>query len=146
MYNIHKSAIVLHPAAKMFKLVDEVENYPNFLPWCGSTRIIHRDSEITRASIEINFKGIRQSFTTENIKKSDQLMHIRLIDGPFKHLSGSWLFNKLDVNSCQIELSLEYQFSNILLETLISPVFNIIANTFIDEFIKEANRQSNDQW
>lgn len=145
MYNIHKSAIVLHPAAMMFKLVDEVENYPNFLPWCGSTRIIHRDSEITRASIEINFKGIKQSFTTENIKKSDQLMHIRLIDGPFKLLSGSWLFHKLDVNSCQIELTLEYQFSNILLETLISPVFNIIANTFIDEFIKEANRRSNDQ-
>ena len=146
MYNIHKSAIVLHPAEKMFELVDEVENYPNFLPWCGSTRVIHRDSEITRASIEINFKGIKQSFTTENIKKSDQLMHIRLIDGPFKHLSGIWLFNKLDENSCQIELTLEYQFSNILLETLISPVFNIIANTFIDEFIKEANRRSNDQW
>ena len=72
-------------------------------------------------------------------------MHIRLIDGPFKHLSGIWLFNKLDENSCQIELTLEYQFSNILLETLISPVFNIIANTFIDEFIKEANRRSNDQ-
>jgi ribosome-associated toxin RatA of RatAB toxin-antitoxin module len=98
MYNIHKSAIVLHPAAKMFKLVDDVENYPNFLPWCGSARIIHRDSEITRASIEINFKGIKQSFTTENIKKSDQLMHIRLIYGKFKHLSGSWVFNKLDVN------------------------------------------------
>ena len=143
MYNIHKSAIVLHPAAKMFKLVDDVENYPNFLPWCGSTRIIHRDSEITRASIEINFKGIKQSFTTENIKKSDQLMQIRLIDGPFKHLSGSWMFNKLDANSCQIELRLEYQFSNVLMETLISPVFNIIANTFIDEFIKEANRRSN---
>ena len=145
MYNIHKSAIVLHPAADMFKLVDEVENYPSFLPWCGSTQVIYRDSEITRASIEINFKGIKQSFTTENVKKSDHLMQIRLIDGPFKHLSGSWLFKKLDENSCQIELTLEYQFSNILLETLISPVFNIIANTFIDEFIKEANRR-NDQW
>ena len=144
MYNIHKSAIVLHPAANMFKLVDEVENYPNFLPWCGSTQVIYRDSEITRASIEINFKGIKQSFTTENVKKSDHLMQIRLIDGPFKHLSGSWLFKKLDENSCQIELTLEYQFSNFLLETLISPVFNIIANTFIDEFIKEANRR-NDQ-
>ena len=144
MYNIHKSAIVLHPAANMFKLVDEVENYPKFLPWCGSTQVIYRDSEITRASIEINFKGIKQSFTTENVKKSDHLMQIRLIDGPFRHLSGSWLFKKLDENSCQIELTLEYQFSNFLLETLISPVFNIIANTFIDEFIKEANRR-NDQ-
>ena len=144
MHTIKKTAIVFHPQIEMFNLVDQIENYPSFLPWCGSTQVIHRDSEITRATIEINFKGIKQSFTTENIKKSDQLMQIRLIDGPFKHLSGSWMFNKLDANSCQIELTLEYQFNNILLETLISPVFNIIANTFIDEFIKEANRRSNE--
>jgi len=143
MHTIKKTAIVFHSQIEMFNLVDQIENYPSFLPWCGSTQVIHRDSEITRATIEINFKGIKQSFTTENIKKSDQLMQIRLIDGPFKHLSGSWMFNKLDANSCQIELTLEYQFNNVLLETLISPVFNIIANTFIDEFIKEANRRSN---
>jgi len=144
MHSIKKTAIVFHPQIEMFNLVDQIENYPSFLPWCGSTQVIHRDSEITRATIEINFKGIKQSFTTENIKKSDQLMQIRLIDGPFKHLSGSWMFNKLDANSFQIELTLEYQFSNVFLETLISPVFNIIANTFIDEFIKEANRRSNE--
>ena len=144
MHTIKKTAIVFHPQIEMFNLVDQIENYPSFLPWCGSTQVIHRDSEITRATIEINFKGIKQSFTTENIKKSDQLMQIRLIDGPFKHLSGSWMFNKLDANSCQIELTLEYQFNNVLLETLISPVFNIITNTFIDEFIKEANRRSNE--
>ena len=144
MHTIKKTAIVFHSQIEMFNLVDQIENYPSFLPWCGSTQVIHRDSEITRATIEINFKGIKQSFTTENIKKSDQLMQIRLIDGPFKHLSGSWMFNKLDANSCQIELTLEYQFNNVLLETLISPVFNIITNTFIDEFIKEANRRSND--
>ena len=144
MHTIKKTAIVFHPQIEMFNLVDQIENYPSFLPWCGSTQVIHRDSEITHATIEINFKGIKQSFTTENIKKSDQLMQIRLIDGPFKHLSGSWMFNKLDANSCQIELTLEYQFNNVLLETLISPVFNIIANTFIDEFIKEANRRSNE--
>jgi len=144
MHTIKKTAIVFHSQIEMFNLVDQIENYPSFLPWCGSTQVIHRDSEITRATIEINFKGIKQSFTTENIKKSDQLMQIRLIDGPFKHLSGSWMFNKLDANSCQIELTLEYQFNNVLLETLISPVFNIITNTFIDEFIKEANRRSNE--
>ena len=144
MHTIKKTAIVFHSQIEMFNLVDQIENYPSFLPWCGSTQVIHRDSEITRATIEINFKGIKQSFTTENIKKSDQLMQIRLIDGPFRHLSGSWMFNKLDANSCQIELRLEYQFSNVLMETLISPVFNIIANTFIDEFIKEANRRSNE--
>jgi ribosome-associated toxin RatA of RatAB toxin-antitoxin module len=145
MHNIHKSAIVLHPAQKMFQLVDSVENYPRFLPWCGSTQIIERDNSKTIASIEINYKGIRQTFTTENTKKHNQEMMIKLIDGPFKSLSGQWIFKNLDNDSCQIELKLEYQFSNIILEKLISPVFNMIANTFIDEFIKEANKSNNDQ-
>lgn len=145
MHNIHKSAIVLHPAQKMFQLVDSVENYPQFLPWCGSTQIIERDNEKTIASIEINYKGIRQTFTTENTKKQNQEMIIKLIDGPFKSLSGEWMFKNLDKDSCQIELKLEYEFSNVILEKLISPVFNMIANTFIDEFIKEANRSNNDK-
>ena len=145
MHNIHKSAIVLHPAQKMFQLVDSVENYPQFLPWCGSTQIIERDNDKTIASIEINYKGIRQTFTTENTKKQNQEMMIKLIDGPFKYLSGLWMFKNLDKDSCQIELKLEYEFSNVILEKLISPVFNMIANTFIDEFIKEANRSNNDK-
>lgn len=144
MQNIHKSAIVLHPVKKIFQLVDTVENYPQFLPWCGSTQVIERDNNKTIASIEINFKGIRQTFTTENIKKHNQEMIIKLVDGPFKSLSGQWMFKNLDKDSCQIELKLEYEFSNIILEKLISPVFNMIANTFIDEFIKEANRGNND--
>ena len=145
MHNIHKSAIVLHSSKKMFQLVDLVENYPRFLPWCGSTQILERDNSKTIASIEINYKGIRQTFTTENTKKQNKEMMIKLIDGPFQSLSGQWIFKNLDNNSCQIELKLEYQFSNIILEKLISPVFNMIANTFIDEFIKEANKSNNDQ-
>ena len=145
MHNIHKSAIVLHPAQKIFQLVDSVENYPQFLPWCGSTQIIERDNDKTIASIEINYKGIRQTFTTENTKKQNQEMIIKLIDGPFKSLSGEWMFKNLDKDSCQIELKLEYEFSNVILEKLISPVFNMIANTFIDEFIREANKSNNDQ-
>ncbi len=145
MHNIHKSAIVLHPAQKMFQLVDSVENYPQFLHWCGSTQIIERDNHKTIASIEINYKGIRQTFTTENTKKQNQEMIIKLIDGPFKSLAGEWMFKNLDKDSCQIELKLEYEFSNVILEKLISPVFNMIANTFIDEFIKEANRSNNDK-
>ena len=145
MHSIHKSAIVLHSSKKMFQLVDSVENYPNFLPWCGSTKIIERNNNKTIASIEINFKKIKQTFTTENTKERHRKMNIRLIDGPFKSLSGQWIFKDFDKHSCQIELKLEYQFSNIVLEKLISPVFNMIANTFIDEFIKEANRGNNDQ-
>ena len=145
MHRVRKNAIVFHSKNKMFRLVDLIENYPKLLPWCGSTKIIERNNNKTIASIEINYKGIKQTFTTENTKKINDKMIIKLINGPFKSLSGEWLFKELEKDSCQIELKLEYEFSNIILEKLISPVFNIIANTFIDEFIKEANKSNNDQ-
>ena len=145
MHRVRKNAIVFHSKNKMFRLVDLIENYPKFLPWCGSTKIIERNNNKTIASIEINYKGIKQTFTTENTKKINDKMIIKLINGPFKSLSGEWLFKEMAKVICEIELKLEYEFSNIILEKLISPVFNIIANTFIDEFIKEANRNSNEQ-
>ena len=145
MHKIEKSAIVLHKKTTMFSLVDRVEDYPKFLPWCGKTEILYRDKNKTTASIEINFKGIKQTFTTENQKINEDVMKIKLVDGPFKYLSGEWAFKELDKDSCQIQLKLEYQFSNIILEKLIAPVFNIIANTFIDEFIKQANKINNDR-
>jgi ribosome-associated toxin RatA of RatAB toxin-antitoxin module len=145
MHRVRKNAIVFHSKNKMFRLVDLIENYPKFLPWCGSTKIIERNNNKTIASIEINYRGIKQTFTTENTKKINDKMFIKLINGPFKSLSGEWLFKELEKDSCQIELKLEYEFSNIILEKLISPIFNIIANTFIDEFIKEANKSNNDQ-
>ena len=145
MHKVKKNAIVFHPKEKMFRLVDLIENYPKFLPWCGSTKIIERNDNKTIASIEIYFKGIKQTFTTENTKIINEKMIIKLINGPFKKLSGEWIFKELGKDSCQIELKLEYEFNNIILEKLISPVFNMIANTFIDEFIKEANKSNNDQ-
>jgi len=141
---INKSAFVFFNQKKIFQLVDDVEHYPDFLPWCGGSKVIERTEKITEATIEINFKGVKQSFTTKNIKKPFELMEINLVDGPFKKLKGLWKFNNIDKNSCKIELSLMYEFDNFILEKLIGPIFNIIANTFIDEFIKEANKRFNE--
>jgi ribosome-associated toxin RatA of RatAB toxin-antitoxin module len=138
MYTINKNAIVFHSNERMFKLVDAVEHYPDYLPWCGGSEIIRRDEATTIAKIEIKFKGIKQSFTTKNSKKYPHSMSIGLIDGPFKRLNGSWNFIEIEKNSCKVELNLNYEFKNILLEKLISPIFNMIANTFIDSFVKRA--------
>ena len=111
MHKVRKNAIVFHSKDKMYRLVDLIENYPNFLPWCGSTKIIERNNNKTIASIEINFKGIKQTFTTENTKKINEKMIIKLINGPFKSLSGEWLFKEMAKDICEIELKLEYEFS-----------------------------------
>ena len=142
MVTIKKHAIVLHPRAKLFELVDRVEDYPNFLPWCGASKVLARTDEITRATILISFKGVKQSFTTENVKTFPEQMLIKLINGPFKKLEGRWQFIEIEASACRIELELQYEFSNIILDKLISPVFNMIANTFIDNFVAQANKDS----
>ena len=143
MVTIKKHAIVLHPRARLFELVDRVEDYPSFLPWCGDTQVLERTETITRATILIHYGGIKQSFTTENEKIYPERMKIKLINGPFKSLGGLWQFIEIEPGACRIELELHYEFSNLILDKLISPVFNMIANTFIDNFVAQANKEKN---
>lgn len=138
MAEVNKSVLVAQSAPRMFVLVDAVEKYPEFLPWCGGTELIFRDAQVTRATIHINYRGIRQSFSTENAKSEPRLMRIKLIEGPFKKLEGSWRFTDLGESGCKIELSLCYEFSSRLLEKLVGPVFSHIANSLVDAFVKRA--------
>ncbi|HUO44543.1 MAG TPA: type II toxin-antitoxin system RatA family toxin [Burkholderiales bacterium] len=140
MTEVKKTVLVAYPASRMFALVDTVEQYPEFLPWCGGTRLIHRDSQITRATIEINYHGVRHSFTTENTKREPELMEIRLVEGPFRRLDGTWRFHDLDGRGCKVEFYLHYEFSSHALELLLGPIFNHIADTFIDAFVKRARQ------
>ena len=140
MVTIKKNALVFHSREKMFTLVDKVEDYPNFLSWCGKTEVIERTEKITKATILINYHNVKQSFTTENVKVFPVKMNIKLVDGPFKILKGEWSFIKIEKDACKIEFELQYEFSNYFLDKLISPVFNMIANTFIDNFIAKANK------
>ena len=138
MAQVIKSVLVAHSAQRMFELVDAVEKYPEFLPWCGGSACNFRDDRITRATLHINYRGIRQSFSTENVKTPPALMQIRLIEGPFRTLEGSWRFTDLNGRGCKVELSLQYEFSSRLLEKLIGPVFGYIANSMVDAFVKRA--------
>ncbi|MDB5810006.1 MAG: cyclase/dehydrase [Betaproteobacteria bacterium] len=139
MAQVIKSVLVGQSARRMFELVDAVEKYPEFLPWCGGSECTFRDERVTRATLHINYRGIRQSFSTENLKTPPSLMQIRLIEGPFKTLEGSWRFTNLSAEGCKVELSLSYEFSSRLLERLIGPVFGYIANSMVDAFVKRAN-------
>ena len=135
---IQKSILVGYSAEQMFNLVDDVENYPHFLPWCTDV-VVHERSETTLvATLNINFHGMHQSFTTENTKTAPGLMKMKLVSGPFKHLDGTWVFTPLREDACKVEFDLHYEFSSKILEHLIGPVFNKIANTFVDSFCSRA--------
>jgi ribosome-associated toxin RatA of RatAB toxin-antitoxin module len=138
---VRKMVLVEHTAARMFDLVDGVEDYPRFLPWCGGTHVILRDAATTRARIDINYHGLKAHFTTENEKAYPRQMLIRLVDGPFKHLDGTWKFTPLGETACKVEFELHYEFSNRLVEKAVGPVFGHIANTFVDSFVKRAGQR-----
>ena len=135
---VHKSVLVSYSAAQMFALVDNVEDYPKFLPWCGGVSILSRDQGQLVATLTINYHGVRQSFTTENTNSPPTGMKMRLIEGPFKTLDGNWTFKPLREDACKVEFDLKYEFSNRLLEQIIGPVFSMIANSFVDSFCKRA--------
>jgi ribosome-associated toxin RatA of RatAB toxin-antitoxin module len=139
MPQVRKSVLVPYAAADMFALVDEVERYPEFLPWCGGTRVLARDATCTVAAIDINYLGVRQSFTTENTKEGVERMHLRLREGPFRELTGEWVFRALMADACKVELALDYAFANALLEKAVGPVFGTIADTMIDRFVQRAD-------
>lgn len=135
---VHKSVIVGYSAEQMFALVDKVEDYPRFLPWCGGVEVREREADRLVATIAIHYHGIKQSFTTENTHIRPASMQMCLLEGPFKHLRGAWVFKPLREDACKIEFDLQYEFSSRILEKIIGPVFGMIANSFVDSFCKRA--------
>ena len=138
MPEINKSVLVDFSPQQMFALVDAVERYPEFLPWCGGASVGYRDEHKTRATVRINYRGIKQSFTTENLKEPGHTIWVKLVEGPFKTLDGNWRFVPLADHGCKVEFRLHYEFSSKILAKLVGPVFNYIANTFIEAFVQRA--------
>ena len=135
---VHKTVLLSYSAAQMFALVDKVEDYPAFLPWCGGVVVKERGPDRLVAAISINYRGVKQSFTTENINNPPTSMQVKLVEGPFKQLDGQWNFKVLREDACKIEFALHYEFSSKILEKLIGPVFGVIANSFVESFCKRA--------
>lgn len=137
---VEKSILVPYTPAEMYELVDRVEDYPLFLPWCGGTQLHRRDAEFTEATIHIHYLQIRQHFTTVNRKVFPHEMHIRLKSGPFRHMEGVWLFKPLGETACKVELRLHYEFATHLLERILGPVYGYVANNLVDAFVLRAEQ------
>ena len=146
---VKKSVLLQYTAQEMYDLVTAVEDYPSFLPWCESARIVERHPDGVTARLGLSYMGVRHSFTTRNRQEAAKSVHIELVDGPFSLLDGFWRFVPLPLAStpgaatesaCKIEFEMRYAFSNAILEAAISPVFDRIANTFVDSFVRRAEQ------
>lgn len=122
----------------MFALVAAVPDYPQFMPWCGGARVAVEPDGRIRATIDIDYRGVRTSFTTLNVNLAPESIAMHFADGPFADLAGGWHFTALDQTAAKVEFHLDYEFASSVLGRLVAPVFDSIAGTFIDAFARRA--------
>lgn len=140
MPSIARSALVSHSASEMYRLVHDVEAYPDFLPWCQSATVTEQDerSQLATLTIDKRMKGLR--FTTRNTLVENESIHMALVDGPFRQLKGEWRFKAIDDDACRVELQIDFEFKSRVFATLMGPAFSRICDTMVAAFVNRANQ------
>lgn len=137
---INKSAIVPYTAEQMFELVNDVAHYQEFVPWCVKSDVISQTPDEVRATLGFAHSGLHKSFSTINRLQPHKMIELRLLDGPFKKLEGFWHFEKIDDSHSRVTLDLHFEFSTKLIALMFGPLFNQVANTLVDCFMKRATQ------
>lgn len=138
MRTVNKSALVPYTALQMYALVNDVERYPEFLPWCRSTRILSNTAGEMCATLELARGGLHKAFTTRNRLDPGRSIVIALDHGPFRHLEGHWRFQDLGPEGSKVMLNMEFEFAGAVLDLLAGPVFHEICNSLVAAFTRRA--------
>ena len=139
MNEIHKSAVVPYSAEAMYALVNDIATYPEFLPWCRSAGVLNQSDTHLTATLTLEAGKIRQSFTTENTMQPGHKIEMRLVEGPFKFLTGCWKFESLTPYSCNVRLDIQFEFRNKVIKWALSKAFSHILESLVDSFIQRAS-------
>lgn len=137
---INKFAVVPYTHEQMFDLVNDVEQYSQFVPYCVNSRVVERTVDEIHASLTFSGAGIHKSFSTLNRLQPHKMIELRLINGPFKRLEGFWSFESIDAGSSKVELNLEFELATGALKIFFGPVFNQVASLLVDAFHKRAQQ------
>ncbi|MCC5812601.1 MAG: type II toxin-antitoxin system RatA family toxin [Ectothiorhodospiraceae bacterium] len=138
MATISRSALVNYSAREMFDLVDDVDRYKEFLPWCSDSGILSTNDDERKAFVTISKGGVSKSFTTLNRVQRGKMLEIRLVEGPFRRLDGYWRFQDLSEDASKVSLDLEFEFSNAIVRMAFGRVFDQLANRLVDSFVQRA--------
>lgn len=139
MRSVQRSALVPHAAVDMFSLVDDIESYPQFLPWCKSSEVHTRQDNIVEATLELQRGGLSKKFRTRNTATENAAIEMALVDGPFSHLAGRWVFTQLGDSGSKVQLDLDFEFSNNAIDVLFGRFFEDTCNSLVDAFTQRAD-------
>jgi ribosome-associated toxin RatA of RatAB toxin-antitoxin module len=134
---MHRSALVPYSAEQMFDLIEQVEHYPQFLPWCTRTDLLERTDATVSATVEVGFRELHVRVTTRNEKRRPDWMAIHMEDGSFRHFFGEWKLAALGTLGCRIDFTLRYELA-LHAEKLAGPLIDHAANQMVDAFVRRA--------
>jgi len=129
---------VPYRAGEMFRLVDDVDSYSEFLPWCNYSEVLSRSENIVEATLELHKGALSQTFTTRNALRNDEAIGLELLGGPFRHLSGGWTFQSLSEEGSKVSLELEFEFESRLVDMMFGAFFEETCNSLVDAFSRRA--------
>lgn len=137
---IARSALVVHSAMDMYRLVEAVPAYPQFLSWCAEATVHEQSTETQKASLTVVVAGIRQQFTTINTLVSGKRVEMKLLEGPFKDLQGEWCFLQLGEEGCKISLELDFEMTSGVMSVMFGKGFGKVADRLVDDFCRHAEK------
>ena len=140
MHTVTRSLILPYEAVDMYSLVDQIDQYQEFLPWCKDSVVLERTDKEVVARIEVYFKGLHTAFTTRNCLFSEREIKIELVDGPFDQLEGRWEFASLDKRASRVTLQVNFSLASRLANQTITPVFKRICGTLVESFAERAKQ------
>lgn len=138
MSKISRSALVPYSAEQMYRLVNDVDSYPEFLPGCTGSRVLDAGRDQMTAAVDVSKAGISKTFVTRNTLTDNQSIQMQLVDGPFRKLSGGWRFTPLSDKACKVELNLDFEFTNMLVELAFGRIFKELASSMVQAFTRRA--------
>ena len=143
MPQVVRSALVTYQPIQLFDLVNDVERYADFLPWCNASEVHEKSDDHMLATVNIAKGGVNKSFTTKNSLQAGHKIEMALVDGPFSKLEGVWEFLGLGESgqeACKISLNLHFEFASPVLRATFGKVFDQVANSLVDAFVQRAHQ------
>ncbi|ODS61588.1 MULTISPECIES: type II toxin-antitoxin system RatA family toxin [unclassified Arenimonas] len=140
MTSIHRHALVRHSARRMYDLVNDVAGYPARFPWCEASQVLEVSDTHMLARLDLRMAGLRTSFTTRNELEAPTRIRLQLAEGPFRKLSGQWVFHSLAEDACKVSLDLDFEVAGKVLGSALALGFQGLADRMVDDFCREADR------
>jgi ribosome-associated toxin RatA of RatAB toxin-antitoxin module len=138
MREVKRSALLNKPPAEVFALINDIESYPQFLPWCTHARVQSRSATEIVATLGVRQGALQGEFTTRNTLEPERSIRVQLVSGPFSTLEGEWRLTPIEASGCRVELSMRFAFRNPFTALLFEQKFAETIGSLVDAFVARA--------